>query len=306
MAITSLSAWATVATASLPSSVAQVRSLYSISASRLIIRFISRGTNATSPIVSRICLAHHKMLSSSNLILTKTSQNDAAIVKQANEQRIIRLSTQLRRALSLIIHCLFSIQSYLYQYTFRGDITLSYRFVWPHDEQRQLRGVKNALGDTPQHPALQAAAPMSRHSNEITGRVLLDLLHIFTDFCYANESTGNIWIKGYKRGDREIELCQVAFAQFPLYRTQVGLGLPYPLLLHLCQLAVLTILVQRRQTKHLRYMQCSLSRRRECGAQVCGRGQGRLGKGGAVERHEYPHGTYTIRMQVRRHTSIFT
>src|SRR6266567_1920264 len=251
MAMTSLSAWATVATASLPSSVAQVRSLFSIYASRLILRFISRGTNATSPVVSRICLAHHKMLSSSNLILTKTSQNDAAIVKQANEQRIIRLSARRSCALSLIIRCLFSIQSYLYQYTFRGNITLSYRFVWPHDEQRQLCGVKNALGDTPQHPALQTAAPMSRHSNEITGRVLLDLLHIFTDFCYANEYTGHIWINGYRRGDREIKLCQVVLAQFPLYRTQVGLRLPYPLF-HLCQLVVLTILIQRRQTKHLR------------------------------------------------------
>src|SRR6266496_1623725 len=88
MAMTSLSAWATVATASLPSSVTQLRSLYSIYASRLINRFISRGTNTTSPVVPRICLAHHKMLTSSNLIVTKKSQNDAAIFKQANVQCI--------------------------------------------------------------------------------------------------------------------------------------------------------------------------------------------------------------------------
>src|SRR5258708_5902322 len=154
-----------------------------------------------------------KCSQSSYLVLTKQSQHYVGIVRQANEQRI-RRSSQLCYLLGLM-RCSLSIQRYLCQYPFRGDLTLSHHFGWPHNEQWHFCGAKNALGDTAQHPALKAAAPMSRHGNEITRRILLDLLHIFTDFCYANERASHIWINGYRRGDREMEPCQVTLAQFP-------------------------------------------------------------------------------------------
>lgn len=62
---------------------------------------------------------------------------------------------------------------------------LSCLTLWPHDQERQLRGVEEAIADTAHHPAFQPMPTMGGDGNQVEAPVVCGSLPLCSRLCLA-------------------------------------------------------------------------------------------------------------------------